>query len=486
MRLLRRIHAVSLQTKIVLPVTVILAVAFAGIAYATARILELQRYHSSHRSAVRVSGLIEAGLRQAMMSGKSAQTARVILNVSRAGDVSRVALRRRDGSYLVDTGTPSLQSQGHNAAPPPGSIESAEVGQYVRVTRTIANEPVCYGCHPPSQTALGYLDVEVPTGWLKQRIQRTQRLIAAASAVGMMLVGLAITWALNAAVLNPVRQLGTAMARVRAGERTVRVAEEPADEIGQVGEAFNAMVDQVAAAELALVENQQRLAKAEKLAGIGLMAAGVAHEINNPLTAVSMAAESLNNPALSEAQRERLTSLVLEGSQRIQAIVAELLTLDRKQLLNTAAHDTAAVVRQALHSVDVPETIRVHFRVKEELPPVLVDRDRVARAIGNIVRNAVQAMPDGGELTLSARADGELMRVTISDTGPGIAPDVARRIFDPFFSTREVGQGFGLGLAFAHNIVAQHGGEITLASKPPEGAVFVVTLPLAKDTAYDA
>lgn len=486
----RRLRSAPVRVKIFVPVTAVVVAAFACIAYATSLVLERQLQEASERTALQKADVAEAAVRRAMLDGLTREMKHAVENLGESPELPRIALRKVNGQYVAERRVPGHAYVPTSELPLPGTAITQEIlsdGQsYLRVTKSIANDRSCFQCHPPSQKTLGYLEVDVSTTWLTRRVSQSHTLIAAAAGITLVLVWLAVTLSVNAAVLGPLHRLGRAMSGLKRGDRQIRLEADSRDEIGRLVRHFNEMAEQIREAEQDLVRTERQLAEAERLASVGLMAAGIAHEINNPLAAVSMAAELLNTPGISEEQRSKLAKMVLEGTERIQNIVAELLTLDRRQGLVLKPEDPATVLRQALHSVDVPAHIRVHFRVQENLPKILVHRDKIARALGNIIKNAVQAMPEKGELTLSTETSDGRMNIYITDTGCGIAPEILEHIFDPFFSTREVGKGFGLGLAFAHSMIEQHGGEVFAASTVGEGSTFTVVLPLAQEETQDA
>lgn len=467
------------------PVTVVVIAAFACIAFAASQVMQSQLREYSQRSGLEKADLAEIAVRRAMLTGKPHDTETVLRSLGNSPELPRIALRTVEGRYEADVRYSAYAFVKHLDYPAPGAPKArrlvSDSQSYLRVTRAIPNETECTRCHTPSQTTLGYLEVDVSTTWLMRRHRQSISLIAAVAGLTLVLVWLAVTIAVNMAVLSPLFAMGRAMSGVKRGQRNIRFEPETSDEIGRLGRHFNEMIDEIAAAESSLVEKERQLAEAEKLASVGLMAAGIAHEINNPLAAASVAAEMLNIPGLTEEQRSKLSKSVLEGTQRIQVIVAELLTLDRRQGLVVHSEEPAQVMRQALHSVDVPAHIRVRFRVPDDLPRIAVNRDKIARALGNIIKNAVQAMPERGELTLSASEDGGKMRIEVRDTGCGMDAETREQIFDPFYTTREVGKGFGLGLAFAHSMIEQHGGEVTAESAVGEGTSFTVILPLAEE-----
>jgi signal transduction histidine kinase/ActR/RegA family two-component response regulator len=227
---------------------------------------------------------------------------------------------------------------------------------------------------------------------------------------------------------------------------------------------------------------QDRLVHAEKLSAVGRLAAGVAHEINNPLTAILGFADILGREEGLGAEQRADLGRIVEESRRCKGIVQDLMRFSRPTPSRKEPLDAASVVGKVLDLFRFElrrANIDVVRELPESLPPVQGDAAKLEQVFLNLVVNARDAMaPRGsGTLTVRAEAAGGLVRVSVADDGPGIEGDDLGRVFEPFFTTKPVGKGTGLGLSISYGIVGEHGGALTVSSSPGTGTVFVVELP---------
>ena len=225
---------------------------------------------------------------------------------------------------------------------------------------------------------------------------------------------------------------------------------------------------------------EAEMARGERLATVGNLAAAVAHEIRNPLSAISMGLQRLRaefEPAEREEYR-RMVDLVQGEVRRLNAIVEEFLSLARPIELRPEPVPVAALLDEIRRLVE-PQAGRAGIVVEQtgpdSLPDLRADRDRIKQVLLNLVLNAIEAMPSGGKLTLGAAASGPALTLTVTDTGSGIPPDLLPRVFEPYVTSKT--RGLGLGLAIARRIVEAHGGRIEAESGAGQGARFRVTLP---------
>lgn len=234
-----------------------------------------------------------------------------------------------------------------------------------------------------------------------------------------------------------------------------------------------------------LQETHQQLAQAAKLASVGQLAGGMAHEINTPITSIlSLASHLAEEKGAQLAARQRKSlQVIAQQAERVSRILRNLLMFARQSNLEVSRVDVGELLDTALLLVQFrlrDSEVRLHREIDANLPPILGDTGRLTEVFVNLLNNAIDAMPNGGTLGIRATpehgADGGV-RVEVSDTGSGISPEHLPRIFDPFFTTKEPGRGTGLGLSISHGIVKDHGGQIWAESQLGAGTTIVITFP---------
>jgi two-component system NtrC family sensor kinase len=301
-------------------------------------------------------------------------------------------------------------------------------------------------------------------------------------------------------IARPLAAMVEATGKIARGDLNHRVEIEERDEIGQLARAFNQMTGNLRTARENLTqwgrtlerrveertrqlrETQDQLIQSEKLASLGKIAAGVAHEINNPLTSILIQSNLLlNRSGDEEAARESLT-LIAEETTRCAQIVRGLLDFAHQTPSQSAPSDLNEIVERTLHLLEKQATvrnIRIEKRLDRTLPLIDLDKNKMLQVFSNLAINAGEAMIRGGVLTVSSRLsrDGTAVEILFSDTGIGIPKENIPNLFDPFFTTKSFGTG--LGLAVSYGIVRQRGGTIDVQSEIGRGTTFTVRVPLA-------
>ncbi|MBM3151074.1 MAG: HAMP domain-containing protein [Chloroflexi bacterium] len=275
--------------------------------------------------------------------------------------------------------------------------------------------------------------------------------------------------------LKELRELVLASRKVAEGDLSARAPVVAKGEVGLVAESFNAMLDN-------LQDIEEQLLHSEKLASLGQLAAGVAHELNNPLATILLYSETMLKEMGGEAAGNPDLLMVVSETKRCKRIVADLLNFARQNQVIAQPTDIHAILQDLIDlSPRRVKTVRVDFKTEFDpaLPVIEGDPSQLRQVFQNLMTNAVESMPQGGTLTLRTRpAPPGMVTIEVQDTGVGISPENLNKLFLPFFTTKPIGKGTGLGLAIVYGIIKMHRGQINVRSAPGEGATFIVTLPL--------
>ncbi|HLB25713.1 MAG TPA: ATP-binding protein [Nitrospirota bacterium] len=366
----------------------------------------------------------------------------------------------------------------------------------------ILNKPACMPCHIGGAVN-GLLlirqrsvDVRSETNFLVV-IMLISLLIATLAAALTLLV------LLTRKVVDPIRELSSATERIGHCELDVRVPVHGDDEVGELAQSFNRMItdlkrsrDEVEERSLqtqqayqSMQAAQKKLIQSEKLAAIGTLVAGIAHEINNPVGIIAartdcMLMESKENGVGGQFTDDLM--VINRQAGRIASITRSLLTFARQAPAQLNPVDVNAVVEDTLYLVSkqfIKEGITIERHLSPKRPTATADGNQLQQVLLDLLNNARDAMPGGGTIIVATANSADKVEITLADTGEGIPEDVLDNIFDPFFTTKEVGKGTGLGLAVSYGIIQGFGGNIEVLSRPGEGSKFNITLPRIREVA---
>ena len=374
----------------------------------------------------------------------------------------------------------------------------------------IENQPACSNAachaHPESVQILGVLDTNLSLAQVDLSLAQERRTMLTYTAIALVTVVFLSGLFIWIVVRDPLRELEAGTERVAKGELGFHIPVKSNDEVGDLAQSFNDMSSrlQLAQAEITawartledrveektreLKQAHQHMLQVEKMATIGKMAAVVAHEINNPLSGILTYSRVVkrwiqNNFSTAPRQKEMTGSLdlIASESKRCGELVKNLLSFSRVTPMNLEWCDLSQVidrcVRLVQHKMDMGGT-QLNLAVAPELPPVHCDPNQIEQVVLAMVINAIDAMPQGGNLWISARLDTpSRMELIIRDDGTGIPEEHMSHMFEPFYTTKESG-GSGLGLAISQNIVERHGGSIAVQSVVGQGTSFTILLPV--------
>ncbi len=283
-------------------------------------------------------------------------------------------------------------------------------------------------------------------------------------------------------ISRPLQRITLAALQVRDGEYGKEVdLRKSNDEIGLLAESFNEMSRKMANDIEQLRQLNEQLIRTEKLAAMGTMAAGVAHEVNNPLASISSLIQMLQSKQNIDADTTDKLKLVSAQIQRISQVTGDMMNFARVRPAAKIYLDVNDVIKTSLRLASFDKSfqnLKLETDFDKNLPKVLGDFDQLEQVFLNLFLNARDAMPEGGELLVTTIFDKDFVNIEISDNGAGIDEKNFKQIFDPFFTTKQTGQGTGLGLAVCYGIITAHGGTINFFPNKTSGATFLISLPI--------
>jgi two-component system NtrC family sensor kinase len=369
-------------------------------------------------------------------------------------------------------------------------------------SRECSNAP-CHA-HPAKKKVLGVLDLQTRMNVVDEGRRAAQRSTFYTTAIMALVGGLVTAMFIYFFVRRPVQRLVEGTRRVAAAGLDTRLPIKGTGEFTEIAVAFNRMTDDLEQArrrteqweaqlQQAVAQKTDELNRAhgklmqmEKMASLGKLSATVAHELNNPLAGIlvysKLVGRELGADDLAPEGRQealRCVDVIRREATRCGDIVKNLLTFARQSKTDRAPNSLALIVQRSFQTVEhLIRHAAVDFKLENQLSDdqIWCDPAQIQQALVALMVNAVEAMPSGGELTLTLRDVGDQVEVTLKDSGVGIPPDVLPHVFEPFVTTKEE-KGTGLGLAVVYGIVRRHGGQIEAESEPNQGATFRMTLP---------
>jgi nitrogen fixation/metabolism regulation signal transduction histidine kinase len=310
-------------------------------------------------------------------------------------------------------------------------------------------------------------------------IELQRKVVSAAMLVGgagILVAVLASLW-FAARVTRPVVSLAEAARRVAAGDLNAKVEVQSSDELGELAASFNRMTEDLA-------QQKEHTLQAERVAAWRELARRLAHELKNPLFPLQVTVENLvrakqKSPEIFEEVFEEGTATLLAEINNLKAIIgrfSEFSRMPQPQRRPTQVNEVARSVLRVFHAqLQGKSKIALRTELDDALPEISADPDLLHRALQNLVLNAIDAMPQGGELSIRTAALGRHVEIEVSDTGSGLTEEECARLFTPYYTTKQ--HGTGLGLAIVQSVVSDHGGKISVASTKEKGTTFRIELP---------
>ncbi len=482
----------SLTTRVIFITIVLLVFGIGSFAFLNLRREQAQLINSARTSTDLLLQTIERSIYNSMRIGNTEDTQIILEMVGQDRNLVGVRIFHPHGmilksSHPEEVGKPVgnndyqlfLNSRHEGVFNEPGQ------GEVLKMQKPIYNDEPCYPCHGSKIRIIGVLDVNYSLVDTRQRIVEATKLFAFSTIAIILFLSASISLVMLKVVRKPLNSLMENMARVEQGDLSVRMKEKREDEMGRLIASFDSMVDKLDTAKRELEQYHfQQMERADRLASVGEMAAGIAHEIKNPLTGIAAAITIIKDDFEQDDPRTEIINEVLEQIKRLDKTVNDLLFFGKPAPPEPAYVNLNGLVEKTLAFASQHKSgrnIEKKLELEATLPPVFVDPKQIQQVFLNLILNALQAMQNSGMLTvrtaLVESGEKKLARVSIADTGPGIPAQLLPKIFTPFFTTKA--QGTGLGLAICHKLVTQHGGELNVSSEDGAGTEFTVDLPVA-------
>ena len=498
----------KISYKLIIAVGSVALIIIGVFAYVILSAHQQQLISELRRSAHQLSETVKNSTRYDMLLNQRESVHRIITTIGKQEGIKKVRIFNKDGAIIFSTDSLDAGQMVdkraeacyvcHAANQPLERLpisertrifQSSGHGRILSIINPIYNEPSCWqsDCHAhgPTQKVLGVLDISMSLDEVDRDMQASQKRLLLFGIVAIAAVSLMIYFLVNRIVLKPVHAIVAATRKVAAGDLNYKIVLAKRDEIGILADSFNEMTQK-------LSEAQRQVYQSQKLAAVGQLAAGVAHEINNPLTGVLSYSSFLLKRAEDKPEFKEDLEVIVRETKRCREIVKGLLDFARQSPPEKHASDINEIVERAIrivqtqlaaHHVELQQTLR------SDLPKVHADANQIQQVLVNLLLNANDAIGEGsGTIALSTnfrmngdttQAQAKTIEISVSDTGCGISAADLQRIFDPFFSTKGP-KGTGLGLAVAWGIIEKHDGRIEVESEVGKGTTFRVLLPVGE------
>jgi two-component system NtrC family sensor kinase len=484
--------------------------------------------------AGQLSDVVIKSTRFAMLQNRPSHVDKIIDDVAAQRDIDRVRILNKNGTVIhssekseigqmVDQDAEACTAchvkeksrRNSRMVGRPRFFTDANGHHVLGSTAVIRNEPNCAGsgCHASvkDQSVLGVLDIVYPLDNIDATIRKNTLTIIGLSLGFVVLAAVLVSLLVQRVVYRPLGDLKSGAERLAQGDLEQPIPVRSEDELGQLADAFNSMTRALRKSRAELQEwghtleqkveeatrelhlAQAEAARGEKLASVGLLAAGIAHELNNPLTGVLTFSHLVRKQLPDDSPEAEDLDLVIKETKRCATIIRRLLDFAREKTPEKRYADLNELIRRTVELMAQPANVAdidIEMDLDESLPTVWIDENLIEQVVMNMLVNAQHAIESEGKITVRttvrenyvrAHGSGEpasMVEVTITDSGCGIPPENLQRIFDPFFTTKGVGKGTGLGLSVSHGTIEAHGGTIEVNSEVGVGTEFRIYLPL--------
>ncbi len=455
----------------------------------------------THEKTKIISEFIEENVIRAMEKGRHFDMHRILKNYIVYKDVRKISLFSMDGIIRASTQNDELNKKvgdvefylkDHHFIREEmvqlknGGKERERVYYY---NTPILNRPECFQCHDKEKKIIGVLTVANSLKEMETMISKIEIHSIILAIITIAFLSFVLGFLFLRFINIPIRKLTETMKKAEEGDFTVRASVKGRDEMGSLAENLNIMIEKLHLAKQEAEQyHQELIQRADRMASIGELASGIAHEIRNPLAGIQGAIQILAEGFPREDPRTQVTDEIQKQIYKLERLVKDLLNYAKPVPANYLPMDINQLVDKVLSFFITQRGRSEDFKIEKNffpsLPKTMIDPNSMEQAFLNIILNAQKAMPEGGTFTVSTHAfpqridggkEAREVQIIFEDTGVGIPRENLPRIFNPFFSTRP--DGTGLGLSITKNIVEQNGGKIEVKSQVHVGTKFIITLP---------
>lgn len=521
----------KLRVSVYLFVTLSVATILTALLFLKHRQEDLQSVVASH--VTQIADIVVASTRYTMLLNKRDIAEQIIEDIGKQKGIERLRVISKDGTIIhsnrkSEVGLTIAQKDEpcircHQSSAPLKQVaddkrwdifQGAQGHRVLTSMHAIRNAPNCStaSCHvhPPSQSVLGIVDIAYSLEEIDHSMDEHTVHVAAIAFLIITLLSLSVAYLLQRMIYLPLKDLESGASKVSSGQLDLLIPVRHDDEFGRVAGSFNHMTAALSQSRSELnelikvleskVEERTKellaaraeVAQGEKLASVGVLAAGIAHELNNPLTGVLTFTSLMRKKAAEGSEDAEDLDLVIHETKRCASIIRRLLDFAREKVPVKGFFKLNQVIEDTVRFIERPASllqIEIITELDPALPEVWGDADLLKQVIMNLLVNAEQAIEGSGKITVQSRsylatplsqpdaAPLPMVQISIADTGCGIPEANLQRLFDPFFTTKEVGKGTGLGLSVSYGIVKAHGGKISVESVVGSGSTFRVDLP---------
>jgi two-component system NtrC family sensor kinase len=514
----------TLAGKLILAVSVLLFCGSLIFGYIYFNYQERVMFENIEAHARLAVALTAKGVRHGMLTADGTVIQQAVDTLSSAEDVLLIRIydtkgkvayssMRGEAGRIADKGS-SVFDHIEGKEPPPEILTTAKGEKVLEYHTPVMNEQPCFTArchfHKESERILGVLEGNFSATPVEDARQRMFLGTLVLGGLFVFLISVFLFIIIRKFVTKPVAVLQEGMKRLARGNDLDKLIEiDTSDEMGMLARTFNTMAwdiklyrarlegwteelqKEVEKKTAEIKKAQEQMLEAEKLASLGRLSAGVAHELNSPLTGI-MTFAHLVHDRIPQDDKQALDdiNIIIAQTDRCSSIIKGLLGFARKGPSESTNVDLNNLVQNTVSMLTRQRDFRdidVEMDLKDDLPSIFADPNQIQQVILNIFTNSADEMTEGGKVRISTRKtlDG-YVEVEFTDNGPGIEPEIIDKIFEPFFTTKPVGQGTGLGLPVSYGIIKRHGGEITVKSEPGKGASFLIRLPIKDEGAETA